>query len=243
MTRRSTQRRVAAGGNAFGLRAVVSEQGFTLVEMTTSVAALLIVMTAAWLLLTTSTDNLNRIDNGGQASEMSRAALASFERDMGHAVLPSQLGVSAVLVAQPRTCSFLADIDNPADQRPELVTWTADDTKHELVRVLTRAPASMPTTQVTSLSSFLAAGSVTTTTTVLPGLSTASDLAAAQDLGQSTMFAYAISATEPGSDLLNHPGIVGLVKFRLRTGFPDKSTNIVDRTGAFRVLAYVINGY
>ena len=56
------------------------EQGFTLVEMSTSVAVLLVVLTAAWLLLTVSNNNLNKIDYGGQASEMNRAALASFEQ-------------------------------------------------------------------------------------------------------------------------------------------------------------------
>jgi hypothetical protein len=40
---------------------------------------------------------------------------------------------------------------------------------------------------------------------------------------------------------------VGLVTFRLRNKLPDDvpddQSNIIDRTAAFRVIAYVINGY
>jgi hypothetical protein len=210
--------------------------------MTTSVAVMLVVMTAAWLLLTSSNANLNRVGNGSQASELNRAALASFERDLGHAMLPGGRSVSAVLVAGTRTCSFLADVDNPPDQRPELVTWTADDSAaHQLLRVVTRAPSSVATDQITSLSSFT--GGTTTTSSVLTGLSTAADITAAPDLGQATMFAYAVSATDPGSHLDANPGLVGLISLRLRNGLPDKNSNVIDRVGAFRVIAYVINGY
>jgi hypothetical protein len=210
-------------------------------EMTTSVAVMLVVMTAAWLLLTSSNANLNRVGNGSQASEASRQAFASFERDLGHAMLPGDRSVSAVLVAGERACSFLADVDSPADHRPELVTWRADDTSHQLLRVVTRAPSSMATDQISSLDSF--SGGISTTSSVLTGLSTASDLASAADRRQATMFSYAVNATNPGSDLAGNPGLIGLITLRLRNGLPDKDSNVVDRISAFRVIAYVINGY
>ena len=230
-------------GYLLGRPRTASDGGFTLVEMTTSVAVMLVVMTAAWLLLTSSNANLNRVGNGSQASELNRAAFASFERDLGHAVLPSGSNISPVLVAGPRTCSFLADVDTPADERPELVTWMADDTTAapQLLRVVTRAPSSVATDQITSLASF--SGGISTTSSVLTGLSTAADLGSAADLGQTTMFSYAVSATNPGTGLAENPGLIGLIELRLRNGLPDKNTNVVDRVGAFRVIAYVINGY
>ena len=189
----------------------VSERGFTLVEVTTSVAVLLVVLTAAWLLLTVSNNNLNRIEGGGQASEMNRAALASFERDLGHAMLP-QSGASAVQVAGNATCSFLADVNK--DKVAELVTWTGQGDR--LLRVVT-------------------ANGVSTTETVLTGL------AAPSALGSESMFSYAVDATT--SDWQHDPGKIGLITFRLRNGMPNAESNVVDRTAAFRVIAYVINGY
>lgn len=204
-----------SGAAAVSRRAFATspDRGFTLVEVTTSVAVLLVVLTAAWLLLTVSNNNLNRIEGGGQASEMNRAALASFERDLNHAVLPPS-GASAVQRAAERTCSILSDVNK--DQVAELVTWTADDVNHRLLRAVTIA-------------------GVTTTETVLTGL------APAGDLGGDPMFTYGVDATKP--DWQSDPGKIGLITFRLRNGVPDAESNIVDRTAAFRVIAYVINGY
>jgi prepilin-type N-terminal cleavage/methylation domain-containing protein len=207
-----SERRGASGpGNG---RAMRSDTGFTLVEMTTSVAVLLIVLTAAWLLLTVSNSNLNKIDYGGQASEMNRAALASFERDLGHGMLPGP-DESAVSVAATRSCSFLADVDK--DRVAETVTWAADDVNHRLLRIVTTEAG------------------VTTTQTVLSGLATSDSLG-----NGSQMFSYAIDATRP--DWQHDPSKIGLITFRLRNGMPDPDSNIVDRTAVFRVIAYVING-
>ena len=234
MTRRVTcKRRAAVGGCPLGRSVVASSHGFTVVEMTTSVAVLVIVMSAAWLLLTTSNDNLNRISYGGQASELNRAALASFERDLGHAMLPYSR-TSAVLVAQKRTCSFMADVDNPADGYPELVTWSADDEDHSLVRTVKRPPQPLTADEITGISDF--GGGTVTSTTVLTGLASDTDI-------DTPMFTYKAGATDAASDMADHPGRVGLVTFRLANGLPDKSQNLVDRTGAFRVIAFVINGY
>jgi hypothetical protein len=199
--------------------------------MTTSVAVLLIVLTAAWMLLTVSNNNLNRIDYGGQASELNRAALAAFERDLGHSV-PVDTETSPVLVAGERTTSILVDVDD--DHRPELVTWmAANDSQDSLLRVVRR----LPDTQnlASSVSDF--ANSVPSTTTVLTGLAPASAYPADRPL-----FSYSVDATTTvgaGTD----PAHVGLVSLHLINGLPDSSSNVIDRTGAFRVIAYVINGY
>ena len=123
-------------------------------------------------------------------------------------------GASAVQRAMERTCSFLADVNK--DKVAELVTWTADDDTHRLLRTVT-------------------SGGVTTTETVLTGL------ASPEDLGSEPMFSYGVDATTP--DWEHDPGKIGLITFRLRNGMPDAESNIVDRTAAFRVIAYVINGY
>ena len=222
--RRGTFERLATGGPLVG----VSEDGFTLVEMTTSVAVLLIVLTAAWMLLTVSNNNLNRIDYGGQASELNRAAMASFERDLGHSV-PVDTETSPVLVAQERTCAVLVDVDN--DHRPELVTWmAADDAQDSLLRVVRRLPDNR--NLASSTDDF--ANSTPATTTVLTGL--------AQAGAGAPLFSYGVDATTTvaaGTD----PSHVGLISFHLANGLPDSASNVIDRTGAFRVIAYVINGY
>ncbi len=189
------------------------EHGFTLVEMSTSVAVLLVVLTAAWLLLTVSNNNLNKIDYGGQASEMNRAALASFERDLGHGMLPGP-DESAVSVAATRSVSFYADVDK--DRVAETVTWSADDVNHRLMRAVTK-------------------DGETTTQTVLSGLAAADALGSGEQ-----MFSYGIDATRP--DWNRDPSKIGLITLRLRNGMPDPESNIVDRTAVFRVIAYVING-
>jgi hypothetical protein len=218
----------AAGPHAPGRSAAGADRGFTLVELTTSVGVMLVVLSAAWLLLTTSNDNLNTIEFGGQASELNRSALASFERDLNHSYLPRD-DVSPILLAAPRTVTFTIDEDT-TDGHVELVTWTADDANHELLRVVTDSTES--TTQPTSIADF--AGGSTTTQTVLPGL------ADEAELGSPPMFTYGYSATELYTGEL---GRIGLVTFRLRNGIPDRNLNVSDRTGAFRVLALVINGY
>jgi prepilin-type N-terminal cleavage/methylation domain-containing protein len=210
-----------------------ADRGFTLVEMTTSVAVLLIVLTAAWLLLNASNANLNAIDYGGQASELNRAALASFERDLNRSVLPLE-DVSPVLVAASRTISFMADVDK--DGKPELVTWTADDTNHALLRVVTDSTDTTP--DPTSVGDF--AGGATTTETVLTGLATRSEISAPP------LFSYAVNATtpyNPANDTLAVMRKIGLVTVHLRNGLPDRVTNVCDRTAAFRIIVLVINGY
>jgi prepilin-type N-terminal cleavage/methylation domain-containing protein len=218
-----------SGRQVTACRFGVSDGGFTLVEMTTSIAVLLIVLTAAWLLLTASNDNLNRIDYGGQASELNRRALASFERDLGHAVLPLSKK-SPVLSADVRTCSIMLDENN--DDRPELVTWTADDDNERLLRVVTRLPEDL--TSASDVSDFI--GGEVAPETVLTGL------APSADLGTEPMFVYAIDATG-ANPYQGDAGTIGLVTFHLRNGLPDSQSNIVDRTGAYRVIAFVINGY
>jgi len=226
-------RRVTVGD--LSLRGLFSApaHGFTVVEMTTSVAVLLVVMTAAWLLLTTSNDNLNRIGYGSQASDINRAALASFERDLGHATLPLSRK-SPIFVAQGRSCAFIADVDSPADGYPELVTWWASDAEHALVRTVARPPEPLTADEIDSISDF--SGGTVTSSTVLTGLAAGEDIS-------TPMFSYAVSATDRPAYLEANPGSVGLVTFRLVNGLPDKDQNVVDRTGAFRVIAYVINGY
>jgi prepilin-type N-terminal cleavage/methylation domain-containing protein len=223
----------ATGTHAPRRRASGADRGFTLVEMTTSVAVLLIVLTAAWLLLNASNANLNAIDYGGQASELNRATLASFERDLNRSVLPQE-DVSPVLVATSRTISFMADVDQ--DNKPELVTWTADDTNHVLLRVVTRSTETTP--DPTSVGDF--AGGVTTTETVLTGLATQAEMSAPP------LFSYAVDATtpyDPATDSLAVMRRIGLVTVHLRNGLPDRVTNVSDRTAAFRVIVLVINGY
>jgi prepilin-type N-terminal cleavage/methylation domain-containing protein len=207
----------AAGPHAPGRSAAGADRGFTLVELTTSVGVMLVVLSAAWLLLTTSNDNLNTIEFGGQASELNRSALASFERDLNHSYLPRD-DVSPILLAAPRTVTFTIDEDT-TDGHVELVTWTADDANHELLRVVTDSTES--TTQPTSIADF--AGQ-----------------SGEAELGSPPMFTYGYSATELYTGEL---GRIGLVTFRLRNGIPDRNLNVSDRTGAFRVLALVINGY
>jgi len=209
----------------FARLATASDQrGFTLVEMTTSVAVLLIVLTAAWLLLTASNSNLNTIDYGGQSSELNRAALAWFERDLNHAVLPAD-DVSPVLDAEGRHCTILVDTDN--DGSHELVTWEADLQHNSLIRVLTQSPNATDTP--VAISDF--SGGATTTTTVVTGLDW-------QDVP--AMFAYLPNAKDPWDGDVRK---IGLITFHLRNGLPNATTNVTDRTAAFRVISYVINGY
>jgi prepilin-type N-terminal cleavage/methylation domain-containing protein len=179
MGRRTTRvSRVAGGHCAAGGFLAVRESGFTLVEMVTSVSLLLVVLTAAWMLLTVSNDNLNHIDYGGQASEINRAALDSFERDLNHSVLPS-LGVSAITRAAQRTCTFLADVDK--DGTAELVTWSADDENHRLLRSVTQAPEGNLEPKLTDFATL-----DPTTETVLTGLAEAGSTAPAATRGTAT---------------------------------------------------------
>jgi prepilin-type N-terminal cleavage/methylation domain-containing protein len=207
-----------------------ADRGFTLVEVSTSVGVLLVVLTAAWLLLTTSNANLNTIDNGSQASEMNRAALASIERDLNHSLLPHE-DVSSILMAGSRSVSIMVDDDG--DDLPELVTWTVVPSSRALVRVVTQSTET--TLQPVSVGDF--SGGVTTTQTVLTGV-TANVLP--------PVFTYGIDAKTPydpehdGTALLRR---VGMVTVHLRNGHPTRDSNVVDRTAVFRILALVINGY
>jgi hypothetical protein len=216
----------ARAASAVGPRRPARDLGFSLVEMTTSVGVLVVVLAAAWLLLTTSNANLNHIDFGGQASEANRAALASFERDLGHSVLPHD-DQSSIISASPRRCAMLADDNN--DKVPELVVWSADDDTHKLLRTVTRATEN---TQTLSSEADFATG-VTTTSTVLAGLASDDQMAGAP------LFTYATDATTGFTTVEK----VGLITVHLRDGLPDPTQNVVDRTASFRVIALVINGY
>jgi prepilin-type N-terminal cleavage/methylation domain-containing protein len=213
--------------------ALVRDRGFTLVEVTTSVAVMLVVLTAAWTLLLVSNSNLSTIENGGQSSEINRAAMAYFERDLGHAVLPME-DISPVLRAASRSISFMADTDRDGD--PEMVTWRADDSAHRLLRVVTRTPDATRTP--VSYEDFT--GGVSTTETVLSGL------APRQEMLAPPMFVYGVDATNPyDPEHDSEAGVrrIGLVTLRIRNGLPDYSSHITDRSGTFRILALVINGY
>jgi prepilin-type N-terminal cleavage/methylation domain-containing protein len=218
----------AAGGRTLGWSRFSPDRGFTLVEMTSSVAVMLIVMSAAWMLLNTSNDNLNRIDYGSRASEDNRMAFDRFERDLEHGVLAGK--ASAVLNADARSVSFMAEADSPADDLPELITWEAtNDAK--LVRRVQRLSVA-PAARIGAMSDFT--NGAVTSTTILTGLASETDLGG-------PMFTYARSATN--ADWQHTPGLIGLVNFHLRNGLPDKNSNVVDRNGTFRVIAFVINGY
>jgi hypothetical protein len=194
--------------------------------MTTSVAVLLVALTAAWLLLTVSNSNLSTIQNGGQASELNRAAFAAFERDLGHAVLPPNNG-SPVLFNGARRCAILVDDDN--DRYAELVVWSVDETAHKLLRSVTNA--AHESSLLGSEADFV--GGVTTTMTVLDGIATAADTPTP------ALFTYAISATTEAT----HTADIGLISMHLRNGLPTPTANVIDRTASFRVIALVINGY
>jgi hypothetical protein len=220
--------------HAPGRSAAGGDRGFSVVEMTTSVAVLLVVLTAAWLLLTTSNANLSTIDYGGQTSELNRAAMASFERDLNHSYLP-QDDISPVLAAGPRSISFMIDEDT-SDGHVELVKWSADDENHVLLRTVTDSTET--TREPTCIADF--AGGAVTTRPVLTGLATESEL------GTPPMFSYGVDAQtpyDPDTDPVAMMRRVGLVTFHVRTGLPDKTSNVSDRTGAFRIIALVINGY
>jgi prepilin-type N-terminal cleavage/methylation domain-containing protein len=200
------------------------ERGFTLVEMSTSIAVLLVVLTAAWMLLTVSNDNLNHIENGGQASELNRAALDTFQRDLNHAVLPA-VDVSPILYADSTQCSML--VEQTSEGGRELITWRADVSDDALLRVVTQPIVSDPD----SLEDF--EGGASETTVMLKGL----DWNGSEGEG---MFSYRPDALNNWD---NSPRSVGLITFHLRNGMPDANTNVIDRTASFRVLALVINGY
>jgi hypothetical protein len=228
-----------ASDTASGAAAHRHELGFTMVEMTTSVAILVVVLAAAWLLLSTSNDNLNAIGNGGQASEGNRAAFAQFERDLGRSKL-TYLNASPIIEARGNRCVFLSDVIGD-DGRPELVSWYSDDATNRLVRSVKSAPEDpanpggfLDSRKFTRANQF--DGGAEESSTVLAGIAASSDLPA-----DKPMFEYKASATEPGYD--SDPGQIGLIVFHLRNGLPDASENIIDRTSAFRVVAYVINGY
>lgn len=231
--RGDTKRSRVAAPHVASCARSASDSGFTLVEVTTSVAVMLVVLTAAWSLLLVSNANLNTIENGGQSSEINRAAMSYFERDLGHAVLPLE-DVSPVLRAASRAVSFMADTDNDGD--PEMITWRADDSGHRLLRVVTRTPDA--TRAPTGYDDF--SSGISTTETVLTGL------APKVEMQEPPMFQYGIDATtkyDPENDPANGVRRVGLITLRIRNGMPDYRSNITDRSGTFRILALVINGY
>ena len=203
-----------------------NEAGFTLVEMMTSLVVMVVVLAAAWLMLTATSNNLNMIGNGGMAAESNRAALAAFERDLTHGVLPGA-GVSPVLEDTTMTCTIL--VSDTGDSSRQLVTWRADTQHDVLVRVLTRQlteTAEPPT----SLADF--ADGPSTTTTEVTGL----DL---RNTSSPPLFSYSHDATSWDGSVQS----VGLVTIHLRNGLPASTDNVADGLGVYRVTAYVINGY
>jgi len=202
------------------------ESGFTLIEMVTSVAVMLIVLTAAWLMLTASSANLNMIGYGGQTAEANRAAMSAFELDLSHGVLPSS-DVSPVLEDTTMTCSILvSDTGNGARQ---LVTWRADSTKDTLVRVITQ-PNDTAHDPAMSLADFV--GGASTSRTMVDGLDW-------RNTKDPDLFSYSHDATSWDGAVES----IGLVTMHLRNGLPTPTENVTDRTGVFRVTAYIINGY
>jgi prepilin-type N-terminal cleavage/methylation domain-containing protein len=225
---------VTVGSHAPGRLATGGDRGFTLVEMTTSVAVMLVVLTAAWLLLTTSNQNLNTIDFGGQTSEINRAALASFERDLNHSYLPVD-DVSPVLAASDRSVTFMVDEDT-TDGHVELVEWAADDANNLLVRTVTNSTEATP--NPVAIADF--AGGEVETRTVVAGLATGSEL------GTPALFTYGVDAKipyDPDTDPIAMVRRIGLVTVHMRNGLPTRTTNVSDRIGAYRIIALVINGY
>jgi prepilin-type N-terminal cleavage/methylation domain-containing protein len=226
---RNAKRSSTIGGAkaAARCRRASRDRGFTLIEMVTSVTVMVIVLSAAWLLLNASNDNLNRIDFGGQASEMNRAALAQFETDLGHAMQRPD-GLSPVLDNSPRRCAMLVDTNN--DGFAELVVWSADDTQNVLQRSVTQALA--PSLTLGSEADFASGNS--TTTVEVTGLATAAES------GSPALFTYQDDASSPDATLTAD---IGLITIHLRNGMPTRTQNVVDRTASFRVMAQVINGY
>lgn len=208
-------------------RLITADPGFTLVEMMTSVGLLLVVMSAAWLLLGTSGDNLNRIQNGSEAGEANRAALAAIGRDIARGVVRLN-GSSPILSAEPRRMAILTNVD--ADAQVERVVWEADDSEHTLVRGVTDLQLDPGDPQPQTEDDFDVESAQTTTTTILTGL--------AESAG-APLFDYFAGAT----DRATLASDVGLVKVHMVNGMPTPTANVVDRTSAFRVVAFVINGY
>ena len=225
---------VTAAQHAPGRAQAGGDRGFTLVEMVTSVAVMLVVLTAAWLLLTASNNNLTTIENGGQTSEINRAALATFERDLNHSYL-AQDDISPILAASSRSVTFMVD-ENTTDGHVELVRWSADDVRHELVRTVTDSTET--TTAPTTIGDF--AGGLVATQAVVTGLATA------DEMGSPALFTFGVDATtpyDPATDPAADMRRVGLVTVHLRNGLPDRNSHVSDRSGAFRIIALVINGY
>jgi prepilin-type N-terminal cleavage/methylation domain-containing protein len=202
------------------------ESGFTLVEMLTSVAVMLVVLTAAWLMLSASSANLNMIGNGGQTSEANRAAMSAFERDLSHGVLPSA-DVSPVLEDTTMTCSIL--VSDTGSGARQLVTWRAVAANDTLVRVITQPNATAHDPAI-SLADFVDGAS--STTTMVTGLDW-------RNTHDPDLFSYTHDATTWNGSVDS----IGLVTMHLRNGMPESTSNVTDRTGVFRVTAYIINGY
>jgi prepilin-type N-terminal cleavage/methylation domain-containing protein len=207
-------------------RAPGDERGFTLVELITSVVVMLVVLAAAWLMLTATSNNLNMIGNGGQAAETNRAAMSAFERDLTHGVLPGA-DVSPVLQDTSMTCSVL--VSDKGDGSRQLVTWRADTQDNRLLRVITQ-PNATAQDPPTSLADF--DGGASTTMVMADGLDWRNTV-------DPPLFSYAHDATGWDGTLTS----IGLVTIHLRNGLPDPTSNVTDHTGVFRVTAYVINGY
>lgn len=244
MSRTAATIHSGTAGRHTGAHSAVRDRGFTLVEVTASVTVLLIVLTAAWMLLTVSNDNLNRIDYGSQASELNRAALASFERDLNHGIAPP-LGGSPLSRADSRTCEFLADVDK--DDTAELVTWSTDDANHRLLRTVSDYQEGSLSERPSITAEYLRTlpASRKHTDVVLDGLATSDALTVTAADGSThvgPMFDYAVDGTGRVAWDRTSVSVIRMVTMRLRNGLPDETSNVIDRTGAFRVIAYVING-
>ena len=209
---------------ARGLRA--GDAGFTLVELVTSVVIMLVVLTAAWLMLTATSNNLNMIGNGGTASEANRAALSALQRDLTHGVLPGP-DVSPVLEDTSVTVSIL--VNDTGQTSRQLVTWRGDTQNDVLVRVITQPNASAPD-PASTLADF--AGGASITTTMVTGLDW-------RNTSNPPLFSYSHDATSWDGRVES----IGLVTIHLRNGIPLSTTNVADGLGVFRVTAFVINGY
>jgi prepilin-type N-terminal cleavage/methylation domain-containing protein len=207
------------------------ERGFTLTELLVSLSVMLIVLTAGFLLLGASTNNLNVIQNGSQASEANRLALDFFQRDLNRSTVLRD-GVSPVLAAGPRGIAFAADVDG--DGVAELVRWQADDSSAKMLRSVYKFTSTETSPTPLGIDSY--SGVNPTTSTMLSGLDPSVD----------SIFTYYAKADTPYGDTptdvqLSH---IGLVSIRLRNALgAGDSRSVVDRSVSCRVMAFVVNGY
>lgn len=200
------------------------DDGFTLPEVLITAGVFVIVLTAAYGVLSTTNTTLNVVQSGSQAYEKARATIDAFKRDVW-AVAALQDYSGPIVTASPSVCSMTVLDKNDVKT---LVTWTADSSTKKLYRSVTYAAGGVTPS---SLSQFTALGSTTTTTTMLTGLT------------NTNVFTYMHSATDP----ITTPDTTGIVWIRIRNMIDP--VNGVAQSGqsdlqdSARLMSYVVNGY